>query len=365
MNIVFFGWVRVCDPMKIGGSESLTRRLALSLSCRGHNVAVIMYGADKDCEIKKLFGNTVTVQYYCSFYDALKCLSDLRYDFVFEMYIQKRFYFSYLIFKRKMKAYMKFSIIFMTAAEGSIKQWLRNKFRVKFCNPVFAVSPRLIKELQKKGIPAVWLPPPVPDHYFTVPREMAKKKIIISYIGRIDANKGVDSIIKVFRDLQNSPCDGRSLEFKIYGYYDSNRKESIALHNSLQKLPGIEYFARRRESYQYSLTAEEQMLDFILGTDILILPYKNLKGTLDLPLLLLEGLAARCIVISTDVGDVPEIIGNQELIVKSCQEMKEKIRNLACLEELKKHHDRIQAMNLFSIFTSARVAEKLLQFAKF
>lgn len=359
MKIVFFGWVRMCDPVKIGGAESLTRRLTQTLADQGHNVAIIMYGAERYRELREN-GNNITVRYYRSFHSALKCLSDLKYDFVFEMYINKRYYFQYLIFKWRMKAYMRFSIIFMTAAENKIKQWLRNKFRVMYCSPIFAVSPRVVKELRKKKIPAIWLPPPVPDYYFSIPRNREiKNKLVISFIGRIDPNKGLKKVMEVFKGLQKAPESKGLFVFKISGYFNHNQKSSIVIHNELRKLRNIEYSAQSHTSCKYSTAAEKQLRDFLSKTDILLLPYTNLKGTLDLPLLLLEGLAAGCVVISTDVGDMVEIIGSDALIAKSSEEMIEKIRNLS-RSDIINNYSRKKVMSLFNRFSSTKVTEKLL-----
>jgi glycosyltransferase involved in cell wall biosynthesis len=242
--------------------------------------------------------------------------------------------------------------------ENIIKKWLRNKIRVRFCNFVFAVSPRLVKELRKNNISAIWLPPSVPDYYFSrsIYKEV-KPKTVVSFIGRIDPSKGLADILE---SLKYSLETNDLSVLKIYGYFIPGNKESVALHNVLKNLNYVDYRAYSYDTYHYSLKGEEQLLDFISEADILILPYRDLTGTIDLPLLLLEALATGCVVISTDVGDIQNILGIHELIVKSPEEMIERIKSLSNFGMVKKYSDRIKAMNLFDTFSSKKVTEKFL-----
>lgn len=62
----------------------------------------------------------------------------------------------------------------------------------------------------------------------------------------------------------------------------------------------MDYLAELKNDCLY--LPEKEIVKYFSGTDILVLPYKTLKGTVELPLLVLEGLAAGCVVLSTDVG---------------------------------------------------------------
>jgi len=51
-------------------------------------------------------------------------------------------------------------------------------------------------------------------------------------------------------------------------------------------------------------------------TDILVLPYRSMAGTIDPPLLLLEAMAAGCACLTCPVGNVAEIYGESPFIIR-------------------------------------------------
>ena len=50
-------------------------------------------------------------------------------------------------------------------------------------------------------------------------------------------------------------------------------------------------------------------------TDILLLPYQKLSSTIDTPVLLLEGMASLCAILTRPLGDIPEIYGASRLLL--------------------------------------------------
>lgn len=356
MKIAFFGAADTCDPMKIGGTESIIRRLGIGLIGKGHSVTVVMYGANNRQELNKFFNNDLTLQYYRSFSDALHGLANLQCDIVIETYIHKRYYPYFLAFKMKKRTTTKFSIIIMTSVSQSLKRWLRKSFRTMFCSTVFAVSQHLVNELQNDGISSVWLPPPVPEYFFSPRCNQSKKNIVISYLGRIDPNKGLDELLLVFGTLS---CSSQ-LTLRIRGYYVPNNLKSVKLHESLQELGYVDYFAEPHNLCHYSPMKEQEVVRYLLETDILVLPYKNLKGTVDLPLLVLEGLATGCLVMSRDVGDIRKIIGSPALIALDFDEFKEKLERLSCTEVLAAEKARTKSLDLFSTFATTKIIDKLI-----
>ena len=282
MRISFLGDVNSCNPIKIGGSEAYIRRLASALISKGYPSSIVMYGSDRDQELE---WNNLKLFYFRSFSRALKEIASQSPDYVVETYIHKRYYLQYLFFKKQRQNKNKFIIIFQVWPMGRVRRYLTIRIRTLFCSLIFAVSPRLVKELKKWGILAIWLPPSVPDHYFSCPSKK-EGKITVSYFGRISPDKGIDNLIKVFGSISKSFLK-RSL-FKIYGYYDSSNKESTILYKKLKKLKRVECQIQPHKIYQYSFQEEELLSNRLRETDILILPYENLDRTLDIPLLILS-----------------------------------------------------------------------------
>lgn len=303
MRIIFFGSKDNCDPAKIGGSESIVRRLAMGLSSKSHSVAVIMYGANEKKSINNFLGYDLRLKYCCSFSDSLRELTDTGCDLVIETYIHKSYYPQYLAFKRRNCKSIRFSIIFMTAAHNSLKRWFRSKLRTMFCSTVFGVSSKLVNELQRDGVSAIWLPPPVPDQYFCSPENNGKTKTVISYLGRITPDKGLSVLVSILSSLPRS----EQITARVRGYYIPGNLNEVRLHKSLQNLSILEYFAEPYNLCDYNPHKEQAIIEYLSDTDILVLPYKSLRGTVNLPLLVVEGLATGCAVISQNFEDMARI----------------------------------------------------------
>ena len=61
---------------------------------------------------------------------------------------------------------------------------------------------------------------------------------------------------------------------------------------------------------------EEALKAGLRKTDILVLPYKGgLQSTIDMPMLLLEGMASLCAVITRPYGDIPSIYGESDFLL--------------------------------------------------
>lgn len=354
ITIAFFGHVESCDPRRIGGCESFIRRLSSSLVSSNISVSIVMYGARQEQELK---WNNLKLFYFNSFSGALKKLDSQDFNYIGEVYIHKRYYLRYLLFKKQKQNKTKFFSIFLTWPEGKIRRYLTIKVKTLFCKSVFAVSPRLVREINEKGISAVWLPPLIPDRYFSLGRKL-REKIVMSYIGRISPDKGINNLLRTFEDVQK--FFGERVSLKIYGYYDPLNRESTILYEKLKILKGVEQQIQSHKNYQYSPQGEELLLNRLRETDILVLPYENLRGTIDIPFLVLEGLAAGCLVISTDIGDVSEIIGKRGLTFRNNSELKKNLWELLSSKMFKRYQLNFRVKELFSQFSAFNVVKKFI-----
>ena len=89
--------------------------------------------------------------------------------------------------------------------------------------------------------------------------------------------------------------------------------KALEIRNWLKTQKEIKYVEVDRQSY--SKLAEKKVMDILKRTHVFIQPYQTLDSTLDTPLLLLEAMASLCAVITTPVGNIPEIYGPSEFIV--------------------------------------------------
>ena len=60
---------------------------------------------------------------------------------------------------------------------------------------------------------------------------------------------------------------------------------------------------------------ERKIVQLLHDTDILLLPYKSMIGTIDPPLLLLEAMAAGCVCMTTNTGNVVTVYGDSEFVL--------------------------------------------------
>lgn len=357
MNVTFFGWGNACDPMRLGGTEALVRRLALGLLRRGHTVSIVMYGTKNDRTRDDFFGDRMTCRYFRSFSDALRELINLKCTTVIKTYIHKRYCLQYLAFRRRQQERMRFLTILMSGPDRVIRERLGMMLKAKYCSTVLAVSPMLANALHERGIDAVWLPPPVPDEYFVSPRDERKAKVVVSFLGRIDPNKGLHEVSSVFETLSRT----NRFDLRIKGYYVPDNPESVHLHQRLQRLAGVEYSAEAGDSC-YDPRREQDVLRYLLQTDILVLPYRNLIGTLGLPLIVLEGLAARCLVVSRDIGDISGIVASSDLIMHGSDGLTEKLERLSSVEAMEAEKARLDTPSVFSTFAATRVVDRLIDY---
>jgi glycosyltransferase involved in cell wall biosynthesis len=250
---------------------------------------------------------------------------------------------------------MRFLTILMSGSDRMLKERLGMMLKAKYCNTVLAVSPTLATALQASGTHAVWLPPPVPDEYFASPRDGHKAKAVVSFLGRIDPNKGLHEVSAVFESLSRT----NRFDLRIKGYYVPDNPESVQLHERLQRLAGVEYSAEAQDSC-YDPRREQDVLRFLLQTDILVLPYRNLTGTLGLPLIVLEGLAARCLVISRDIGDISRIVASTGLLMHGPGDLREKLERLSSVEAVEAERACLDTSSIFSTFAATRVVDRLM-----
>lgn len=356
MRIAFLGIVSACDPMRIGGAESVTRRLVSAISSKGHDVAIILYGALKDDEAQATFDEDVKLIYCRTFSSALDKLSELNCEVAIEIHVNKRDIFRYFVYKTRKKHSVMFSKIFLMYPSGRLRKLLNYRLRVAYCNSVFAISPRLVNDLKKYGINAIWLPPPVPKHYFGFEKENLGDKTRISYIGRLGDDKGCKEILVSFQSLEQLS----NVEFSIRGYYDPNDQHSINLHKAFQKLKRIKYEGVSQQANRYSFSSESLLLNYLRETDLLVVPYTNLRSTIDVPLLLIEGLATKCAVLTTNVGDNAFFIENDDFVIDVSDDLTAKLRQVIKPEIIKKEISRISSRKLRAIYADDRVADILL-----
>jgi len=163
--------------------------------------------------------------------------------------------------------------------------------------------------------------------------------------------------------LCNRLLDDKRVQFRIYSYhfgYLSEAEEKIYMH--LKALPAGIFF--ESDYMRYSPEVDERVWRVLQETDVLILPYRDITSTADMPLLVMEGMASLCTIAMPPAGDLPTVYGPSRFFITGdnwVESMLEIMRSAPKLlgEERERLHARNVQLNNRSS-TSARAFKQAL-----
>jgi len=307
MKIVFIGFKDSFDYNHIGGTDSIVRRLANELANLGDSVHFVHYGAttNKGCCIDQ----KICLKYFKTFSEALKYLKSIECGHVVSIYLKCQDRLHFARFRRSQKERFRFHHIYSGWNDLRLKRELL--FAEARCFPfdgkLFCLSQRIYTCVSKWSKSAELLLPPVPESYFCNPEDKPEDgKLRITYAGRLDPGKGTSEAVDVFRHLAGWP----NIETRVCGFAWSHRHETIQMHETLLVDPNIVYEPVYYE--RWSPKTDENLMHILRDTDILLLPYRKLSSTVDTPVLLLEGMANLCAIITPPLGDLHKTYGYSE-----------------------------------------------------
>jgi glycosyltransferase involved in cell wall biosynthesis len=114
----------------------------------------------------------------------------------------------------------------------------------------------------------------------------------------------------------------------------------------------------KREAYSEDI--DDRMRQILHQTDILVLPYRTLSSSIDTPLLLLEGMASLCAIVTRDQNHIREVYGDSLFLLKqNLANWKWQLQNQNMELILKKERDRLWRQNQLLSFRSSSVAHTL------
>lgn len=310
--ITFLGLWKSFDYQNIGGVDSMVRRMAHELTRRGFAVRFMHYEAPTEQTIGR---NQVTSHYFHSFTDLLDALISHS-GHIVTIYLRPRDRLNFVRFRHIHRKQFTFSQIYFSYSEQTAKRWLMvaDELLMPHNGCVFGISPRLQKLVPRRR--GILLLPPVPEEYFVDSAEKTVSDVLrVTYLGRIDPAKGADDAANLFIRLQQTSL----FETRVCGYPAQDRPDNMALHEWLLTKPNIHYEPRAFD--QHSPEIEAYVARVLRDTDILFLPYKRLSSTIDMPLLLLEGMAALCVPMTRPLGNMPSMIGTSRFLFEDISDV--------------------------------------------
>jgi hypothetical protein len=191
MKIVFFGLQRAFDYNHIGGSESITRRLAKQLTQDNDIEAVdyVFFGAPR-METQSVMPK-ISVRYFSAYADATKALLD--YDHVVSLYLSPPERIPYMAFRIRYRQRIQFHALVTQWRSAPLKRllWLADLQLVPPNGAVFAISPRLYASVKQWARRPFLMLPPVPDDWFLRAADKPTRSALrVTYVGRVDPGKG-------------------------------------------------------------------------------------------------------------------------------------------------------------------------------
>jgi glycosyltransferase involved in cell wall biosynthesis len=356
MKIAFFGSFGSFDYFKIGGTESFARRLATTLVNAGHQADFIIYGSPTSRF--QTAGPGIGLYSLTKLSEALPFLVK-NYEHVLTLYLRPSDRLSYLRFRQRHNQRLRFHQIYFSWPDSVIKRkaafWDARLH--PFNGRLICISPRQFNYVRQWSDRAVLLVPPVWETYFLAPdTKSSHDQLRVTYIGRTEPAKGIEQVIHLLTQLKDCPW----LHGEIHGFHHSHSKASVQIHEWLKDQKQFGYFYSPFESHSQEL--EDNLIRILKDTDILLLPYRQLSSTIDTPMLLLEGMASLCAVVSMASGSIPDIYGASPFLLSDHTTIADIITWAhASPQRLADERQRIFQRNAELGFQAQTVAARLLE----
>lgn len=347
MKVAFLGLRSSFDYYQIGGTESVVRRLAKGMIGEGDEVDYIAFGAQDEGIISPM--SKLRLHYVKSFEQALALLLG-GYDHVVSLYLSPWVRLRYLWFRLVHRERCKFYTFHFSMSSNFLKKelrWLDSK--VGF-DGVFVISPRLQKAAQRRGIATKVVLPPVPSRYSAdINTKHRDGRIRVSYVGRTERSKGIDDVLDLFTALQ----DNDNLQLSIYGYHWPDDTYGEKMHRWLSRQKKINYVYAAYQGYTPEL--EERLRRLLWETDILVLPYRSPHTTIDMPMLVVEGMMCLCVIATRAFETIQEVYGQSPFVVGRPQSFKSISSLIQDVDKVHREQRRIAEVSLRQKFEASRV----------
>jgi glycosyltransferase involved in cell wall biosynthesis len=361
IKIAFLGSRNIFDYFKIGGFESFIRRLSIGLINSGSKVDYILYDSPTATSIEVL--PNLIVNYFHNFEQASQILRVNSYNHVFRVWLSPADRLKYLFLKGPSIRKTRWHHLFLAWPDSLLKRamngfesWVNSRNGLLVC-----VSPRQYIVMSRYFKNACHIMPPVPEDYYLSPEDKELgSKIKVTFLGNLTKDKFIEEIIDVFKHMQGYP----HLSFSIYGTHDPLNSYSTEVHNWLKSQKDILYI--HIDMKKYSAEIDNLVERVLKDTDVFVQPYRTLNNTLDMPLLLLEAMAALCPIITTPIGSVQEIYGPSNFVIPRDQfsiKAKDLLENLT-YEQILLERERIYVRTKELDFSITSIMGKLLPLLK-
>lgn len=358
MRICVFGIDQSFGLDRIGGTDSFFRRLAGQWRRRELPVSFVHYRCAKENHRQGWAG--IESHEYVEFEQALKHLENEA-DVVLVNTLHRNHRIAFGCFRRRWRARKKFFIVYSLFREQPL--WRQVHFLESIVYPyshgTLCMSPRLTRSLGRwcRQADLVW--PPVAQAFYCPPQSKppsASGQLRVTYIGRTEPGKGIDQVIAILQTFKDKP----RIQLTVHGYHFPGDDEAVRRHRWLADQGWLDY--RHHDIQSWSPDLEQQLAHTLHHTDILLLPYSRLSSSIDTPLLLIEGMAASCCILTRPFGDIPAVYGQSPLLVKDAGFVESATALIASADQwIEQERERVFAQAKALAFDETTVAGQVLQ----
>ncbi len=362
MRIAFFGLQSAFDYHHIGGSESLTRRLAKQLTQDNDVEAVDYVLFHAPCTDDRVVLPKVHVRYFSTYSDAAKALLE-GYDHVVSLHLSRAERIAYAAFRARYGHRLMFHAFRTTWPRSLAKRLLMfaDLQLVPLNGCAFAISPRLYALMKRWARRPFLMLPVVPDDWFlTAANKPIHSPLRVTFIGRIDPGKGAREVAELCHRLKYNT----SVACRVYGYhFGYQSEEEKKIYRRLKELPAGMFIESNYTSCSPQL---DNMIQEVLSeTDILLLPYRDVSSTTDMPLLFMEGMASLCaLILPPSAADLPLVYGPSKFYIRGedwVESMLEIISSAGTmLDEERRRSEARNAQLNFGVAASAQAFKRAL-----
>jgi glycosyltransferase involved in cell wall biosynthesis len=309
VRIAFFGCNGSFDFGQIGGTDSFFRRIGIELVARGCHVEFVHYGGDRTWT-PAVNGN-IRLSRFRTFNEAL---AYLRYfdGSILVNAVKAADRLRFIQFRRQVRQRARFWMVYSLFSATPLRRF--KHFLEAAIYPYrpgcICMSERLAELARKYRNDAHVLLPPVPLEYYRTPcQKRSDGTIVVAYIGRLEQAKGIEEVITILETL--APRNG--FQARVLAYAFDNDTAAEQFHNRLAANQKIHY--RRFQHKGWSPALEHLLARELSDIDVLLLPYRSLSCSIDIPLLLLEGMASLCCCATRPLADIPKVYGDSPFLL--------------------------------------------------
>jgi len=323
---------------RIGGTDSIFRRLARVWIQQGHEVTFVHYGYRENRQTRGWFG--IQVREFSRMSQVLDYLKTEA-EIIVVNTIHRNDRLVFANFRRRWESNKKFYIVYSLFRENPI---LRHIYFLEsivrpYRHGTLCVSPRLSRTLGRWRLNPHLVWPPVPRNFYCpTERKPPGGRLRVTYIGRTESGKGIEEVAGIFQRLRGDP----RFKLEVHGYYFPEDGKAQVWHEWLKDQAWLDY--HYQEIQEWSPETESKLAEHLHNSDILLLPYQKLSSSVDTPLLLIEGMAAGCCILTRPLGDIPTVYGPSPLLIHDRDFAATAVRLLQTADQwVEDERDRVRA----------------------